>query len=67
MTQGTVKWFDTNKGFGFITPDGSGQDIYVHYCDFADRTHRVLQQNERVEFDIIGGQQGPRADNVRKL
>ena len=65
MTQGTVKWFNAEKGFGFIAPDGDGPDVFVHYSAIASDGYRSLDENQRVEFDITQGQKGPQAENVR--
>jgi CspA family cold shock protein len=68
MTQGTVKWFSSEKGFGFITPDAGGSDVFVHFSAIADNSgYRSLQENQRVEFDTVAGQKGPQAENVRAV
>jgi CspA family cold shock protein len=67
MAQGTVKWFNAEKGFGFITPDEGGTDLFVHHTAIQDRGFRTLQENQRVSFDVAQGQKGPQATNVIKL
>ena len=67
MAQGTVKWFNGEKGFGFITPaDGSG-DVFVHYSAIAGDGYRNLEENDRVEYDVVAGQKGPQASNVTRV
>ena len=67
MTQGTVKWFNSEKGFGFIAPDGGGPDVFVHYSNVTGSGYRSLDENQRVEFDIVAGQKGPQAEGVRSI
>ena len=67
MSQGTVKWFNAEKGFGFITPDEGGADLFVHHSAIQDRGFRTLNENQRVSFDVTQGQKGPQATNVVKL
>ncbi|WP_326564875.1 cold-shock protein [Amycolatopsis rhabdoformis] len=64
MTQGTVKWFNAEKGFGFITPDNGGGDVFVHYSEIQGNGFRSLEENARVEFEIGQGQKGPQATSV---
>ena len=67
MAQGTVKWFNGDKGFGFITHDGGGADVFVHFSAIAASGFRSLDENQRVEFDVTQGQKGPQAENVRAI
>jgi len=67
MAQGTVKWFNAEKGYGFITPDEGGPDLFVHHTAIQENGFRALQENQRVNFDIAQGQKGPQATNVTKL
>ena len=60
MTQGTVKWFNADKGFGFIQPDGGGADVFVHHSAIQADGYRSLQENQRVEFTAKPGAKGPR-------
>jgi CspA family cold shock protein len=65
--QGTVKWFNAEKGFGFITPDGGGADLFVHHTAIQGSGFKTLDENQRVSFDTGQGQKGPQATNVTKL
>ena len=67
MTIGTVKWFNNEKGFGFITPDDGGADVFVHYRSIEGSGYRSLQENQRVEFEITQGDKGPQASNVNAI
>jgi cold shock protein len=65
MAQGTVKWFNPDKGFGFINVDGGGADVFVHYSAIDSKGFRSLDENQRVEFDVTQGPKGPQAERVR--
>jgi len=67
VAQGTVKWFNAEKGFGFITVDGGGADVFVHFSAIQSSGYRTLEENQRVEFEIGQGQKGPQAEKVRPL
>ncbi|MGH8890285.1 MAG: cold-shock protein [Acidothermaceae bacterium] len=66
MAQGTVKWFNAEKGFGFIAVDG-GPDVFVHYSAIQMDGYKSLDQDQRVEFEVTQGQKGPQAEGVRAL
>ncbi len=65
MTQGTVKWFNAEKGFGFIAQEGGGDDVFVHYSAIQVQGFKTLDENQRVTFDVTQGPKGPQAENVR--
>jgi cold shock protein len=67
VAQGMVKWFNGEKGFGFIAQDGGGPDVFVHYSAIAATGYRSLEENQRVEFEITQGSKGPQAENVRPV
>jgi len=67
MAQGTVKWFNADKGFGFIAQDGGGDDVFVHFSAIQSSGYRSLEENQRVEFDVTQGQKGPQAEQVRVI
>jgi CspA family cold shock protein len=67
MTQGTVKWFNGDKGFGFIARDDGGADVFVHYSAIQADGYRSLAENQRVEFEVTQGQKGPQAEQVRPI
>jgi len=67
MATGTVKWFNGDKGFGFITQDDGGKDVFAHFSAIAADGYRTLEENQRVEFDVTQGAKGPQAENIRPL
>jgi len=67
MTAGTVKWFNGDKGFGFIAQDGGGADVFAHFSAIEASGFRTLEENQRVEFDITQGPKGPQAATIRPL
>ncbi|MCH6197852.1 cold-shock protein [Corynebacterium mastitidis] len=67
MAQGTVKWFNAEKGFGFIAPEDGSADVFVHYSEIQGNGFRTLEENQRVEFEVGEGAKGPQAQQVRAL
>ncbi len=67
MPQGSVKWFNGEKGFGFIAQDDGGPDVFVHFSAIEGQGYRNLEDNQRVEFDVTQGPKGPQADKVRVI
>ena len=64
MATGTVKWFNAEKGFGFIAQEGGGPDVFVHYSAINANGFRSLEENQAVTFDVTQGPKGPQAENV---
>ncbi|GAA3813893.1 MULTISPECIES: cold-shock protein [Sphaerisporangium] len=67
MAQGTVKWFNAEKGFGFIAPDDGSADVFVHYSAIDSSGYRSLEENQRVDYQTTRGPKGPQAEQVRPL
>ncbi|MFO7769570.1 MAG: cold-shock protein [bacterium] len=66
MAQGTVKWFNDQKGYGFIEVEG-GEDVFVHHSAIEMEGFRSLQEGDKVEFEVVAGKKGPAAENVHKI
>ncbi len=64
---GTVKWFNQDKGFGFIAPDSGGKDLFAHYSQIQGGGFKTLTENQRVQFEASQGQKGPQASNIRAV
>jgi CspA family cold shock protein len=67
VSTGTVKWFSDEKGFGFITPDGGGRDLFVHFSGISGDGYRSLPEGAKVSFEEESGDKGPKAVNVQKI
>lgn len=67
MATGSVKWFNSDKGYGFIAQDGNGPDVFVHFSAVAGDGFKELAEKQRVEFEVTQGQKGPQASNVRVI
>lgn len=66
MATGVVKWFNDSKGFGFITPDAGGDDLFAHFSAIQDSGYKSLKENDRVSFDVTEGPKGKQASNIQK-
>ena len=66
MATGTVKWFNNSKGFGFITPDGGGEDLFAHFSSINMDGYKTLKEEQRVSFDSVDGPKGKQAANIRE-
>ncbi|ALE06259.1 cold-shock protein [Arthrobacter sp. ERGS1:01] len=67
MAKGIVKWFNSEKGFGFITADDQSRMVFAHYTAIASSGYRTLEANQKVQFDLVQGPKGPQAENIRPL
>jgi len=67
MASGTVKWFNAEKGFGFIAPDGDGPDVFAHHSAIVADGYRSLEEGQKVQFDVTQGPKGPQASNITAL
>jgi CspA family cold shock protein len=67
MAQGTVKWFNAEKGFGFISPDDNGPDVFVHYSEIQSGGYRSLEENQKVSYTVTAGTKGPQATQVTPI
>lgn len=67
MATGTVKWFSSEKGYGFITPDDGSADVFVHFSAIQGDGYRNLEEGQQVEYDVTSGQKGPQAANVKPV
>ena len=65
MAAGTVKWFNDSKGFGFITPDGGGEDLFAHFSAIQSAGFKTLAEGQRVNFDVTNGAKGKQASNIQ--
>ena len=67
MPEGTVKWFNADKGYGFITPESGGEDLFVHFSAIQMQGYKSLDEGQRVSFEVTQGQKGPQASDVRPV
>jgi CspA family cold shock protein len=67
VATGTVRWFNADKGYGFISPDDGGKDLFVHHSEIVSEGYRSLDENAKVEFEASAGAKGPEAKNVKPV
>ncbi|HNA83767.1 MAG: cold-shock protein [Betaproteobacteria bacterium] len=67
MATGTVKWFNETKGFGFISPDGGGEDLFAHFSAIQSSGFKTLKENQKVSFEVVQGPKGKQASNIRAM
>ncbi|HEX5477483.1 MAG TPA: cold-shock protein [Burkholderiales bacterium] len=67
MATGSVKWFNDSKGFGFITPDDGGKDLFAHHTAIQMDGYKSLKENQKVQFDVVDSDKGPKAANIKAL
>ena len=67
MSTGTVKWFNDSKGFGFITPDDGGKDLFVHFSAIQSNGFKTLEENQKVSYDVTSGPKGDQATNIQSM
>jgi len=67
METGIVKWFNSEKGYGFIKPDSGGKDLFAHHSDILGTGYKSLEENQRVSFEVAQGQKGPQAKSIKPL
>jgi Cold shock proteins len=67
MASGIVKWFNDQKGYGFVTPDGGGEDLFAHFSAITGSGFKTLKENQRVDFDVTTGPKGKQASNIRPI
>jgi CspA family cold shock protein len=67
MATGTVKWFNAEKGFGFISPEDGGEDLFAHYSAIASDGYKSLNEGQKVEYEVTQGPKGPQASNIRLI